>query len=771
MNIIQALLTILAPALVFILPGIVLLDGKKKDNAIIDAARVCLWSLAIAVLVTLAVTALHLPFIVAVAIMMSITLIAGMRSNYAAFLRGYWQLGLIVIGAAVAYVIVSIPFITFHQGLPTGDAQKAMYFGQEIINTRSLPNYALSPALLNRDPVDFYTPGLHTLTAMIMDISPYPYFSIGFFSIAASIALVIMGAALAAVLNPSKALPTAVIAALFIATHVRFLRYVREPGYHLQNVVGEVLLFGFILLLVLLLNQWRRSNAMLAVLTMIALVAVHQFSTFIAVFMATPIILLALWQYRISLLQRAARPYVVTGLALIIAVIISLFYQLDLTHKMKDLFTGQPHLIADVPRFMDYFMLMGRTWMTAGVAGLLFVAWLSWKKRSVLLGAFIGSTLVLLFLTQGPRFSIDIPSVRALLYAVIPLSVLAAIGVNEILSLKQQIKERFTRWAVTVVIALAVFFITVNSVSSAFTLSHTIRTNATLTAGIQSLIENIMTTPKLQPTQGVIADTYNRQSLTWLLVTAQPTFARLASDIKRANQESKQSDLRQALYLHQLDFEKIYSLGSLPLVATIMNMYSVTWVTGVAGSSQSAFDHNPLLKKAISEDDVTLYAGSSTPVPPTYQHLDSLSSWLLAPTTLVNDVGDDEDTLLHLPASLTATRLSPPRFEHGRTFRVTTAPFITLNFNVDTYVSSLWDVRGQDVQGWLLIDTVFAPANLSLRTPSGVTIPFPEAGAIVSLPASDLKVNDQGFVTITLINPSEQPIALDVVALGLATKP
>jgi hypothetical protein len=762
MTLIQVLETILFPVAVCMFPGIAWLNARRHSSALEKAVWIVLVSMCTAVWATLAATMLHLPLMFAGLVVVAVSALGVMRPGYVQYLRQNWGLGALAIVASVLYVLASLPFIYIHAGLPTGDSQKAMYFGQQIISTRSLPDYAASIASLNRDPVDFYTPGLHTVIAFIMDASPYPYLSVGFVSIAVSIAVVIVGAAIASLAYPANPGVAATLAGFLIATNVRFLRYVREPGYHLQNVFGELLLFGLLFCLCRLARKFSWADIVLAAACGLTLLAVHQFSAFIAFFVMLAAASLMIRRYHAYIAARIPRMYL-WGTALLVGFAVAAAVSfLGLAHKLGDIFTIKPHLTSFLPSISDYPGLMGAAWMAAGLVGAVYASIQAIKRRDTLLGIVAAAGIVVLALSQGPRLFIDIPAVRALFYAVVPLSVAAAVLVSD---LWHSVAGKKLLLGILIAACVVPAW---TGVATAFHLSHTVRTNSTLTDGIQLLLEDVETTPRLQPADAVVIDGYNRQSLTWMLMSGQPTFTRLASDIERTTAESIQSPLRRSIYVNQLDFEKMYDLGSLPVINRLFDAHNVRFIAGVEGSSNSAFAHNPALKKVGAGDDVTLYERAAAD---TSAYSDRLSTWLLSASTLANDIGDDEDTFLHLPASLQATRLSAPLAQGTDTYRTTSAPLIPLVFDVADYAAALWNVDAaghpaSDVE--LLVETTTNPAHVSIVTASGARYSLPPAGQTVRVKAQGIAVDSRGFVTLTLDNPNEEDIGLNVIALGLS---
>ncbi|MBI3420466.1 MAG: hypothetical protein HY006_00195, partial [Candidatus Sungbacteria bacterium] len=147
------------------------------------------------------------------------------------------------------------------------------------------------------------------------------------------------------------------------------------------------------------------------------------------------------------------------------------------------------------------------------------------------------------------------------------------------------------------------------------------------------------------------------------------------------------------------------------------------------------------------------------------------AAWLLKASTLANDIGDDEDTFQKLPASLPTTRLSAAQFEEGRTYRVSNAVIMTLNFNMADYSQALWD-KDDDGQVDTTMELFFRPS----RPAQGLTVKtalrdIPITSEHISLLPSDIPADDRGHIVITITNPKGQNVAIDIIALGLARVP
>ncbi|MBI3255434.1 MAG: hypothetical protein HYZ63_00510 [Candidatus Andersenbacteria bacterium] len=241
-----ACVALLSPLLFFFLPGAGIASVHAKRNLLAWVARVILWSVTASILATFITAALGFSSIVAVGCL-TIILIGGLIINRKTFftMPTAWYALAVLAGFLIVYTAFSVPYLLVRHGQPTGDAQKTIYWAQRIEAGHALPNYQDSLITLNRDPVDFFTPGLHTLAAMAMGLSPLPLTSIGFLAIAASICAAIIAAAIAKdIFDTEGKIFPATLVILLVLTNIRFVRYIREPGYHLQNIVGELLLFG-----------------------------------------------------------------------------------------------------------------------------------------------------------------------------------------------------------------------------------------------------------------------------------------------------------------------------------------------------------------------------------------------------------------------------------------------------------------------------------------------------------------------------------------------
>lgn len=773
----EALAVALVPIVPLILPGVFLTNLYANTGFLLRGAQILAVSLTFGTLVSFVLVLLGLGVgWLPVAIIVAAGTGAWLGRRRILAWNNRWHIVSMVLLLVCGYALFSVPFLLQQDGLPTGDSQKAIFWAQEILTTHALPDYQRSLRHLNRDPVDFYTPGLHGLTAAIMRWSPQPLTSVGLFSIAMGLAVAWLGAALTQELLPEKKYRYApVLAAALVLTQLRFLRYLREPGYHYQNLLGEFFLFALVLFTVRLLKAWRWSDAVLAGASAAALLITHQFSAFIGAFLGLVLASALIVRYSASI-----RAYLwhhlaaAAALGIIIVMSSAAAVWLGLHEKLPHLFTTDPHLISLVPSIADYFSLMGAGWLAAGMCGLIFMLSYAREHRgqALQIQTFVALTVTLLFLSQGPRLFIDIPPVRALFYTALPLSIAAAFLFVHI---RHSIRKHTRGFVQIFLLASWITFLILpafQSTRAAFTsTSRAVRTNSTLGAEQVPLIEHVAAAAA-SPPEGILIDDYNRRSTSWLLLSDQPMYARIAADLERQMEESRQSQTRYELYLRQLDYEKMFSLGSRPELVHLMRKHNIRWLVGIEGSSQSSLQYNPSLMATAYGDNAAIFeASEEAPA----CGADSACSWLLRASTLVNDIGDREDTFEHLPASLRATRVSDPLVLGADTYRTTSAPYIPLSFNVGDYVRVLWDKentgRPDTTLEFYIVLQQAPPQNLAVITPAGKEFPITTTEAMIRIPAGDMPFNEKGFAQLTLHNPTGEPVAIDIVALGLARIP
>lgn len=769
MNFLEAILVVVVPFIPIVLPALFFVRIHAWNNILLSGARIILWSMGT---LTLLLT-LGLFFHISVRYVALLLAVLGVA--YALIYREQffsrqttWHTLAVAIPILLATAAFTVPFLFIHDGLPTGDIQKTIIWANESLVTNTLPEYDRAISFLNRDPVDFYTPGLHAVSALVLSLSPAPLLSIGIFSILLAVCVAWIAASITKELFDEHAhVVPPILTAVFLLTQFRFLRYLREPGYHFQNVVGELFLFGMILLSIRFLRRREAQDAALFVVCGAALFLTHQFSMFIAAFVFTCMALSCGIVFRKKIMHEIHehKSLAATIFGFVFAAIVLLF-SLGLGSKVPSLFTTTPHLIDQLLPLSKYPNTMGEFWLFSGIAGVILLT-LEARKKNVhytQVMIFLGATVALAILSQGPAFGIDIPPVRALFYLAVPLSVTAAYLFGKLLYVISHtytgMRKNVAQAACMIAICIAVWASTDKSYAS---LNHAVRTNSTLTAEQLGLIELLQEKEK----GGILIDDYSRKSASWLVLANIPMFTRIGADLERQMSESNQSTLRNELYLRQLDYEKIVELGSLPEISSLFSKNTITYVTGIAGASYGAFAHNPLLTEVATANDITLFEVQDDQKPCTSVEC----KFLLLPSTLANDIGDDLDTYEYLQASIRSPRLSEPTMQGAMTYREVSSPIIPLLFNVGDYVRVLWDPNntGKPETSLTFMLWLTKPVQgLSLRTPSGTLISLPYQKHItVELPRDLVQINDKGFVSFSLYNPKENNVPIDLIALGI----
>lgn len=463
-----------------------------------------LWS----VFSTLGLTALHLPLTSWVVIPANTLPLLLVLFHPAARLQTRARLHAVSLPASTVLVVLfttialAFPLLTIQQGLPTGDVQKSIFWAQRILTTQAFPDYADALAI-NRDPADFAIPGLHTLTAALVRMSDDPYGSTAWFSLLGALLLAGLAAAFAGQLaGSSVSLPA--LAFLLVATNSRFLRYTLAPGYHYQNLIGELFLFaGFLFLVHAVGGRGGGRFVGLAAVFAVALPLVHQFSAFVGALALLIIFLSLVVHFRgeiftmVRRLAPARRRVLLTGGLLAVVALLAALTTSSLPGKLPHLFTASPHLRTYVIPLTSIPALLGTSFTLLGMVGVLVLGLRLWRRelewRWALLLLWMG---VLLALSQGTRAFIDIPSARTLFYLTTPLAISAALGVTSALERLRAAWPRSSPALIPVALALVLAPTAGSALNNGLqSIDHSAQANATLTPATLDLIEWLQQRP------------------------------------------------------------------------------------------------------------------------------------------------------------------------------------------------------------------------------------------------------------------------------------
>jgi hypothetical protein len=772
---------VVSAVLLLLLPGVPLaalvFRRVREEIAWIPLACACglLWSVAGTVVLTL----LHLPLsgrTLAAIGLVPLAIVAWqppLRAMALKTLRGLtWNARYLAISAATIAVL-GIAFVTVHDGLPTGDIQKAIYWGEQVRERQRLPAYADAHAL-NRDPGDFVTPGLHTLTAAVSALSGDPLRGTATFSFVLSLILAGLAAALASFIAPGTHAP--ILAFLFTALNHRFLRYAFTPGYHYQNLVGEILLFLVLAVLMEMMTgaRGRRLFALGAVFlaSLAALPLVHQFTAFLAVFLVGGATITALAVRRVDVLAwwrgrpAAQRRIVLLAAAAMGIVSLGIAALSPLQHKLPHLFTTTPHLTGFVIPLTSYTAVLGHVTVFLGIAGILTLPAMKRTARTVTVLA--AWTIMLLLLGQGPWIFIDIPSARTLFYVVVPLCVCAGLFVERAVHVAPTLFPRWGHVAAALLLSLPLALAADTAARELMRTDHTPRVNTTVTADTLAFLAFLRSTPPSPEQTGILVDDWNRRRLTWAILSPFRMLTRVGGDLRTIADEATQSSLRNELYAAHLDFEKIFMLGNDPLIASLLERHGIARIAAARGVTDDAFRENPVLREVFASGESVVY--EFTPHEPGAP--DTVADFLLTPTTLANDVGDREDVLPHTAVSLAATRISDPTIVQGRTTRTVESSSFTIHVNVGTYVAPLWDADNNGTIGVplrLLLRAVPNSASGTIssgdRTLGTFSLRADDGNVRLTIPAG-AQLDPHGFLDIT-VRTDDAPLILDLIAVGI----
>lgn len=749
-----------------------------------------LWS----VFATLGLTVAHLPLstpwvgIVSSVPALTVFFQPSFRRTVLRTLRGVSFAPWTTLLVAATVVVLALPLRTVQQDLPTGDVQKSIFWGQRILETKKLPTYR-EALRFNRDPVDFATPGLHALTAAVIALSGDPFRGPAWFSFVAGILLAGLASALAAQLssfNPQLS----TLAFVFAATNIRFLRYVLAPGYHYQNLIGELLfLLAFLFLIQAVGGRAGTHLVALAGLSAVTLPLVHQFTAFLALLTLPVVFAFLAVKYRrevssiLATLPPAKRRvlFIVAGIVILAA--FEGFARGPLLEKLPQLFTVTPHLQAYVIHLSAIPFLLGVPFFLLGAVGS-FIAVVSMLRRElewrwVLLLLWVG---LLLALSQGARWVIDIPSARTLFYVATPLAALAALAAFSAVERIAALWPRAKHLLVPVALSLLLAPTAGASLNTRLqNIDHGLQTNSTLTRPTLELIEWLSKNPPRCESKAaapcadaILVDDWNQRRTTWALLSSYRMLTRVGSDLAVIAREAGQSDQRRTQYEALLDFEKIYSLGNSPVISPLLERHGIALLVGVNNLSRDVFANNPALKIVYQNEEVTVFAQRREQTQG--QHANATAAediqHLLDRTTLANDVGDAEDVFARLPVSVLAPQISAAQQTPEMTFREIQSAVSSIGLNVGSYVPNLWDANGDRVLDAPVELMIRAVGNGALgRITRGNTVflkfalPADEKTHVLRarIPKGALPIDEQGLAFVAL-RLDKGPLRVDLVA-------
>ncbi len=768
-------MTFLVIILLTLIPGfgIAALLPRHSDSLIswlsVASALGLVWSVFSTFAITIVGGPLSLPFLLITGLLpLVITLVhPKTRGVLVSDLRNIrWQPTNLAVFIFVS-IFLLLPFLTVHKQLPTGDVQKAIYWANQITDSNRLPEYKKAEQL-NRDPSDFLTPGLHTITAAVIKVSNSPLQSVAWFSFFLSIVLAGLSVTITSFITENS--KAQLLAFVFAGLNLRFLRYAFFPGYHFQNLVGEIILFTALITFLFSIrhNSTLKINVLLGMtgFCLLSLPLVHQFTSFLALFVSLSAAGTFLVVKRKQLTGKTQKKLLLVLIACAMAVaVIAIF--VPVINKLTALFTLSPHLTPFIIPLTKYPETFGITLFFFGIFGMV----LAIKKKRTSLPVLVISavTLTILFLGQGPYFFVDIPSARTIFFAALPLAVFCAVFLDNLTTVIGD-TLKYGKYFATILLTVIFASLANSAALQAENIDHQSRVNASLTEDTLGMINFLRSNPPKE-FKNFLIDDWNRRRLTWAILSPYNMVTRIGGDLRVIGDEAKQSDLRKKLYESSLDYEKIFMLGNSPLVKRLLDKYQIALVGSSIGSTGDVFQTSPLFKKTYSNGETVIYAykTSSQFIP------DPEAEFLLKHSTLANDVGDSEDILPHTAISLAAARISDPEIENNRTTRTIQGTDGTIRINVGTYVLPLWDEDGNTkvespVRILIRIKNNGVEGSFSYNNKELTDFETPKDNGstdiVVDMPAGSLSYDEKGFININM-NFKKYPLTIDLVAAGL----
>lgn len=528
---------------------------------------------------------------------------------------------------------VLLPFLVVQRGLPTGDIQKALFWGEHILASGQLPSYT-DAAAFNRDPADFTTPALHTLTAAVMSLSGDALHGPTWLAFLSGLLLSGIASAFAAVLAPRYQSILPALAFLLAAANARALRYTVAPGYHYQNLFGELFLLLSVFALVHAVGgRGHQRSVLVAIIAAALLPFVHQFSAFLAALTLPIIFLLLVWKYRgevaAILLHRSPRGRTMILGALLAGIVAALgvaFQTSVVSSAITRLITATPHLretripIDHIPELFGIpFVLLACIGILVALIGMRRQE-LEW--RWILLLAWSGLVLAI---SQGPAWFLDIPSARTLFYLIAPLALFVALAVVRLIERIRTLWPRAAPLLVPSALALLLALLAgrplnaalhgfdIPTSGTAVLTDHRHHHNATLTPAMMEVVDFLEKHPpecdvsSRSCPNAILVDDWNYRRGTWAILSPYRMLVRVGADISIHAGEAKQSAQRRTQYKALLDFERVMENGSSPTIQPLLKTHGVAFILTRRGPEAEALKKNPLLQSVLTTSEATLF--------------------------------------------------------------------------------------------------------------------------------------------------------------------
>ncbi|MFH2104755.1 MAG: hypothetical protein ABII72_00790, partial [Parcubacteria group bacterium] len=371
---------------------------------------------------------------------------------------------IIILLAGLTFLVRLIPAIA--QGFAAaGDSYMAVLWSRIIDKTGSIPDYVAIAEYWGKPGDIYFTPNLHIILEVTHLLTGLSFsHSVIFLSLLVGCVIPILLFAIARLKNTKLALIVFLLASAGLG---RSLRYFTEPGYHFQNLFGDLIIVFLVYLFFAFLQQLKKAQGnkrlilylALTLLTVNSLLFYHQLSSFIG------LIILGV-MFLVSLSDNVIRQKILRWRNILVFLLAGLFFAVAL------LFTGYEstifQLFGKVEPDNSLYKLM-RSWelypqllgndfvVYAGMLGLIILIgrliYLIRNKKPYLFEVIILAWLLVpLILSKAPLLYIKLLPMRLFWYIGYPLVVVAAYGLYYLI---KQIRWR----AVIVPLLIITFFV------------------------------------------------------------------------------------------------------------------------------------------------------------------------------------------------------------------------------------------------------------------------------------------------------------------------
>jgi len=518
---------------------------------------------------------------------------------------------LLCFGFVLLNIIILKAYPLFLSGcLPGGDAIASIQWANQIIDTQNSPDYSVAWKF-NEDPADSYTPGLHILTAITGMFAGNIIKATAFVTVLEAVALALMAYAIAWRLTGNRMVST--LAMFFQGVSLISGRYTNIVGTHFQNIFGEILVLMSLYFLLTAIHSNKISNYIAFLIPTLSVLIFHQLSSFVLLcilIVTAPIIVASKWENIHDCFLKGKRKFFF-GAVLLLSVFVSFQFFFPFLKNQSGFLFGivnkNSPLVGNIPSINEYLAILGLIPVYISLIGVFFLVRMLIHdpgERINYVFLLIWSALIL-FLSQGPRFYIDVDPTRALYYIAVPIGILCALAIHKIIEYPPSITSR-----AVLVIALAVTIFTAQNTDYVIKMEDTIakppETYSQMTDEIYRLInwfENNTPSDSV-----VLIDYYGQRNLEGLRITRTILLRYAGWRINLFKKRMMQAaGKRKEMYANNLEIYEVFKDPTSRLNSAFLEKYNISYICTVKGKSSPLFENIPLLEPVAETSNIIVY--------------------------------------------------------------------------------------------------------------------------------------------------------------------